>query len=50
MGNYNALRIALYVIKRYMARAAEISNLKLHTVLSFIQKGFLYIRKSLLQR
>nr|DAK33499.1 MAG TPA: hypothetical protein [Caudoviricetes sp.] len=46
MGNYNALRIALYVIKRYMERAAEISNLKLQKVLYFIQKGFLYIRKN----
>lgn len=46
MGNYNALRIALYVIKRYMERAAEISNLKLQKVLYFIQKDFLYIRKN----
>ena len=46
MENYNALRIALYVIKRYMERAAEISNLKLQKVLYFIQKGFLYIRKN----
>ena len=41
MRNYNALRIALYVIKRYMEQIVDISNLKLQKVLYFIQKGFL---------
>jgi len=44
LNNYNALRIALYVIKRYMENSVEITNLKLQKVLYYIQQGFLIKR------
>nr|DAX44481.1 MAG TPA: hypothetical protein [Caudoviricetes sp.] len=46
MGSYNALRIALYIIRRYMDQVVDISNLKLQKVLYFIQKGFLHRREN----